>query len=125
MQWYLATLIFEIRVKDATVSQFDVQHRLFQAPNKKEATDKAHRKGVEETHFFYSDSQQAVRWEFIGIKAIEPVQLADGITLLEETQELSPEEAVHFVAFVRRKHQEILKKPDQHRVTIRTVLQVH
>ncbi len=98
MNWYITKIVFNIAA-ETSVSQFDEQLRLVAAENTEEAFHKARTIGLREEDIFYNDNMKEVKWEFVNVAEIIPINsLEDGIELysrIHETEE--PKSYIHFV----------------------------
>lgn len=89
MNWYVAKIIFRIISGDGQHdAQFDEQLRLINAENEKQAFDKATALGQACQNSFLNNQSQPVRWAFIDVAEINPLnELADGTELYYQIQE--------------------------------------
>lgn len=100
MQWYLSKIIFEICVGDRP--QFDETLRLIQANSDEEAFWKARKLGASEEETIINVRQQPVKWTFIDVCDVIPVdELKDGVELYSQVHE--PEERSSYIHYVRQK----------------------
>jgi hypothetical protein len=103
MNWYIAKVIF--RIASGSVghtAQFDEHLRLIEATSFEEALLKARRLGITEEHQFINDRQQPVKWEFVNVEELIPLQgLKDGAEVYSQIQER--EEAKAYIHAVHRK----------------------
>ena len=82
MNWYISKIVFSIENKQAAKSQFDEQLRLVSADSTEEAFMKARAIGLNEEEIFFNSNQNEVKWEFINVSEIIPMdKLEDGIEL--------------------------------------------
>ena len=89
MNWYIAKVIFKIANGETTQkSQFDEHLRLIQATSFEEALLKARVLGITEEDHFINDRLQSVKWEFVNVEELIPLQeLADGLEVYSQIQE--------------------------------------
>src|SRR5687768_10390819 len=107
MNWYLTKIVFNIAA-DNNTSQFDEQLRLITAESKEEAFLKARAIGLREEDTFYNDRMKEVKWEFINVSEIIPInKLEDGTELYSRIHET--EEARSYINFVHQKAIELRK----------------
>ncbi len=108
MNWYLTKIVFNIAA-DKNTNQFDEQLRLVSAESKDEAFLKARALGLREEDTFYNDRMKEVKWEFINVSEIIPInKLEDGIELYSRIHET--EEARSYINFVHQKAIALRKK---------------
>jgi hypothetical protein len=101
MNWYITKIIFNIAA-DQNTNQFDEQLRLVNAESKEEAFLKARTIGLREEDTFYNDKMREVKWEFVNVSEIIPVnKLEDGTELYSRIHET--EEASQYIHFVHQK----------------------
>jgi hypothetical protein len=103
MNWYITKIVFNISAENSTNKrQFDEQLRLVIAESKEEAFLKARAIGLSEEDTFYNDNKKVVKWEFINVSEVLPVEnLEDGIELYSRIHET--EEASSYINFVHQK----------------------
>jgi hypothetical protein len=103
MNWYLAKVVYRIICGEGNhTAQFDEQLRLISAFNKEEAFLKAREIGYNEQEKFYNEKHQLVRWEFINVSEIHPLNhLIDGAELYSRINEVDDAEV--YTEFVHRK----------------------
>ena len=102
MNWYISKIVFSIENKQATKSQFDEQLRLVSADSTEEAFMKARTIGLNEEEIFFNSSQKEVKWEFINVSEVIPMnKLEDGIELYSRIHET--EEARTYINFIHQK----------------------
>lgn len=88
MNWYLAKIIFQIRIGGFSDTQFDVQQRLISATDAENALQKAKQIGAAEEEEFLNEKNETVSWSLAGVAAIEQLPaLKDGIQLHSSTFE--------------------------------------
>lgn len=88
MNWYLAKIIFHIRISGFSDTQFDVQQRLISATDTENALQKAKQIGMAEEEEFLNEKNETVSWMFVGIPSIEQLPvLKDGVQLHSSTIE--------------------------------------
>ena len=101
MNWYLTKIVFNIAAENNS-NQFDEQLRLVTAKSKEEAFLKARAIGLREEDTFYNDKMKQVKWEFINVSEIIPInKLEDGTELYSRIHET--EEATSYINFVHQK----------------------
>ncbi len=101
MNWYITKIVFNIAA-DQNTNQFDEQLRLVNAASKEEAFLKARTIGLREEDTFYNDKMREVKWEFVNVSEISPVnKLEDGTELYSRIHET--EEASQYIHFVHQK----------------------
>jgi len=89
MNWYMAKIVYRILTGDGTHKpQFDEQVRLVQAPDKKEAFDRARWLGRKHEFSFTNQKQQPVQWIFIDIAELHKLpDLNDGTEIYSRLSE--------------------------------------
>ena len=101
MNWYITKIVFNIAAENNT-NQFDEQLRLIAAESKEEAFLKARTIGLREEDIFYNDNLKEVKWEFVNVAEIIPINgLEDGTELYSRIHET--EEATSYINFVHKK----------------------
>jgi hypothetical protein len=101
MNWYITKIVFNIAAENNT-NQFDEQLRLIAAESKEEAFLKARTIGLREEDVFYNDNLKEVKWEFVNVAEIIPInELEDGTELYSRIHET--EEATSYIHFVHKK----------------------
>jgi len=112
MNWYITKIVFNITAEQSS-NQFDEQLRLVNAASKEEAFLKARTIGLREEDTFYNDKMREVKWEFVNVAEIIPInKLEDGTELysrIHETEE--PTSYIHFIhkkAIALRKNSTLL-----------------
>lgn len=119
MNWYLAKIIFSIRVTGSSHSmpQFDEQLRVIAAGSEHEAFLKARMIGVREEETFLNTSERMVEWSFIDVADLRKLgELTDGMELESAVHE--HEEADSYVRFVKTKAMSIQERTQQHHHSI-------
>lgn len=103
MNWHIAKIIFRIsNGQGAKRSQFDEHIRLIEATNFEEAFLKARILGLQEEASFLNDHHQLVKWEFVNVSEIIPLQeLKDGQELYSQIRET--EEAGPYINYIHQK----------------------
>ncbi|HOX82807.1 MAG TPA: DUF4288 domain-containing protein [Chryseolinea sp.] len=102
MNWYISKIVFSIENTQASKSQFDEQLRLVAANSTEEAFMKARTIGLNEEEIFYNSKQNEVKWEFINVSEIIPLnKLENGIELYSRIHET--EEARTYINFIHQK----------------------
>lgn len=100
MNWYIAKVIFKISNQNTTqTTQFDEHLRLILANSFEEALLKAKALGIKEEDNFINDQRQPVKWEFVNVAELLPLQeLKDGLEVYSEIQEREePNSYIHYV----------------------------
>ncbi len=89
MNWYIAKVVFNIVSGDGShTPQFDEQYRLVKADTMEEAFQKAARIGINEEEMLWNDKQEIVKWSFVGISELYPInELQDGMELFSAIHE--------------------------------------
>ncbi|HEX6224230.1 MAG TPA: DUF4288 domain-containing protein [Chryseolinea sp.] len=101
MNWYITKIVFNITAEQ-TSNQFDEQLRLVNAGSKEEAFLKARTIGLKEEDTFYNDKMKEVKWEFVNVSEIIPLNaLVDGAELYSRIHETP--EATKYIHFVHQK----------------------
>jgi hypothetical protein len=103
MNWYIAKLVFNISAENQEhAPQFDEQLRLIAAADRQEAFIKARIIGLGEEDAFFNDKQNKVKWEFINVADIFPIQkLEDGTEIYSNIYQ--PDEARAYINQVHQK----------------------
>jgi hypothetical protein len=103
MSWFIAKLVFNISTAQQNHKpQFDEQLRLICAENLEEAFLKARKLGLGDEESFLNDTEHRVKWEFINVAEILPIQsLEDGIELYSQVHET--EEAKSYIQDVHQR----------------------
>jgi hypothetical protein len=100
MNWYIAKVVF--RINHIGKPQFDEHLRLIAARNYEEAFKKARLLGISEEDSFLDNRLHPVRWEFVNIADLYPIdQLTDGIELHSSIRE--EEEAAPYIRSIHQK----------------------
>lgn len=101
MNWYITKIVFNI-ASETNANQFDEQLRLVAAETKEEAFLKARTIGLREEDIFYNDNLKKVKWEFVNVAEIIPInKLEDGTELYSRIHET--DEATSYIHFVHKK----------------------
>ncbi len=110
MNWYLATLVFNINIDNGKhTSQFDEQVRLLQASSVEDAFYKAKYLGKQEEDSFTNSENQTVAWKFIDVADLHALQnVKDGQQLYSTTHE--KEDSGSFIELIRHKSMVIQTK---------------
>jgi len=89
MNWYIAKVVFNIVSGEGDHNgQFDEQYRLIKAETMEEAFQKAQRIGINEQEMLWNDKQEIVRWDFVDVSELYPVnELQDGMELFSAIHE--------------------------------------
>ena len=102
MKWFVAKIIFKIYSEGARASQFDEHLRLISAAGFDEAFLKARILGISEEETLLTDRNKTLKWEFINVSEIIPMnKLEDGIELYSRIHET--EEARTYINFIHQK----------------------
>lgn len=108
-QFYLAKLIFNIKIAENNSPQFDEQLRLIEARNEQEAFMKARIFGVKDEDFFLNESSHSVKWQFVDVAYIKPIHsFVDGMEIQSQINE--HEEPYHYINFVQQMAKNIESK---------------
>ncbi len=100
MNWYVAKVVF--RINHSGKPQFDEHLRLISANSYEEAFKKARLLGIREEDYFLDDKQHPVRWEFVNISDLYPLEaLSDGVELHSNIHE--EEEASGYIRSIHQK----------------------
>ena len=99
MNWYIAKVIFKFsNISKLQTAQFDEHLRLIQANGFEEALLKARILGITEEDQFLNDKQQTVKWEFVNVSEILPLnELKDGAEVYSQIHETDDSSYVHYV----------------------------
>jgi hypothetical protein len=101
MNWYITKIVFNIAA-ESSANQFDEQLRLVAADSKEEAFLKARSIGLKEEDTFFNDKMKEVKWEFVNVAEIIPInRLEDGTELYSRIHET--EEATSYIRFIHKK----------------------
>jgi len=89
MNWYIAKVVFNIAVGDGNhTPQFDEQYRLVKEQTIQAAFSKAERLGAGEEEIMLNDKNELVKWEFVGVSELYPIDdLRDGMELCSTIRE--------------------------------------
>jgi hypothetical protein len=103
MNWYIAKIVFNISAEGGDHKpQFDEQLRLITADDREAAFHKARTIGISEEDSCYNDNKKKVKWEFINVSELIPLQtLEDGVELYSRIHET--DEANSYINFVHQK----------------------
>jgi len=103
MNWFIAKIVFNITAENTEhAPQFDEQLRLIAANTMEEAFMKARVLGLGEEDSFLNDQSNKVKWEFINVAEILPLNsLEDGMELYSQIHET--EEARDYIHCVHQK----------------------
>jgi Domain of unknown function (DUF4288) len=100
MKWYLSKIVFKICASEHP--QFDEHLRLVEANSFEEALLKARIIGISEEDSFINDRMQPVKWEFVNVSDLIPLnELKDGVELYSQIHE--PEESSSYIHYVHQK----------------------
>lgn len=104
MNWYVAKVVF--RINHSGKPQFDEHLRLISASNYEEAFKKARLLGIREEDYFLDNNLHPVRWEFVNVSDLYPLDgLADGVELHSAIRE--EEEASVYIRAIHQKAEDI------------------
>lgn len=99
MNWYLAKMIFNIRIGDGNNTQFDEQTRIIHAANAESALFKARAIGKKHEESFVNSENNLVEWKFIDVTEVFALnEIKDGEELYSTTHET--ENSDSFIRFV-------------------------
>jgi len=103
MNWYIAKIVFKISNGGVQhKSQFDEHLRLIQATSFEEAILKARILGIREEDYFLNDQQQPVKWEFVNVSELFPLnEIKDGLEVYSQIREI--EEAKLYIHSVHQR----------------------
>ena len=103
MNWYIAKVVFTISAQNTEHKpQFDEQLRLIEAACIEEAFLKARMIGLAEEDSFINNKKNVVKWEFVNVTDINPLErLEDGMELTSRLYEM--EEAHEHIHYVHQK----------------------
>lgn len=103
MTKYIGKIVFQVITGDGKHKpQFDEQFRIFEAKTEKEALKKARAKGKEEETSFQNESNETVKWKFIGVvELLELQDMADGAQIYSCTEET--EDATNYINVIKQK----------------------
>ncbi len=103
MNWYIAKIVFKIsNGNERNTSQFDEHLRLIKANSFEEAILKARILGIQEEDYFLNDHQQPVKWEFVNVSELLPLnEIKDGLEVYSQIKEI--EEASSYIHGVHQR----------------------
>ena|SRR3990170_2053707 len=103
MSWYISKIVFKISAENTQHKpQFDEQLRLITADSEGEAFLKARAIGISEEDSFLNDRKNTVKWEFINVAEIIPLNdLEDGMEIYSQIHET--DEAKSYIQCVHQK----------------------
>jgi hypothetical protein len=103
MNWFIAKIVFNITAENTEhTPQFDEQLRLIAADTMEEAFIKARVLGLGEEDSFLNEKSNKVKWEFINVAEIVPMNtLEDGMELYSHIHET--DEANSYIHCVHQK----------------------
>lgn len=103
MSWFISKIVFNISSENtAHKPQFDEQLRLIAASSREEAFVKARKLGLSEEESFLNDQNNKVKWEFINVAEIVPLDgLEDGMEIYSNVYET--DEARKYIQGVHQK----------------------
>lgn len=103
MNWYISKIVFSISSENtAHKPQFDEQLRLISATSAEEAFLKARKLGLSEEDAYVNDRNNTVKWEFINVSEVIPLnKIEDGAELYSNIHET--DEAHTYIRCVHQK----------------------
>lgn len=103
MNWYIAKIVFKIsNGREQSKAQFDEHLRLIQANSFEEAILKSRILGISEEDHFLNDHHQPVKWEFVNVAELLPLnEIKDGVEVYSQIHEI--EEAKSYINGVHQK----------------------
>lgn len=102
MNTYLSKLVFNIVIDNKETQQFDEQIRVIQARDLESAFLKAKAVGKKEEETFLNEKNQQVRWKFIDVTDLYPLEsYKDGEQIYSNTPEIPDGEA--FIKYTHEK----------------------
>ena len=103
MNWYISKIVFSISSENtAHKPQFDEQLRLISANSSEEAFLKARKLGLREEDAYVNARNNTVKWEFINVSEVVPVnKMEDGAELYSNIYET--DEAQSYIHCVHQK----------------------
>lgn len=102
MNWYVAKIVFRICSEGSQKPQFDEHIRLISAGSFDEAFLKARVLGISEEDAFINKSNKSVRWEFINVSELYPIdELKDGSEIYSTV--LETDEASNYIHGVHQR----------------------
>lgn len=103
MNWYIAKIVFGISAENTEHKpQFDEQLRLIAAASEEEAFLKARTIGIGEEDTFLNDRKNRVKWEFINVAEILPLnKIEDGAEIYSQIHET--DEAKSYIHCIHQK----------------------
>lgn len=109
MKWYLAKLIYRIICGEGDHKpQFDEQLRLIYAEDDLNAIQKARITGHREQDTFLNDAQKLVRWKFIDISELYPLNdLIDGAEIHSRVYE--EDDADNYIKIIQMRAAHLLE----------------
>lgn len=117
MKWFVTKLVFNVITGNGNhTPQFDEQIRLIEARNFNEAFIKARFIGGREEEAFVSEDFNAVRWQFVDVCELKPVDsFFDGMELYSRIHETENAEA--YINFVHHRAEVIEQQTHQQLVS--------
>ena len=110
MKWYISKIVFRIMAENTEQKpQFDEQLRLIAAESAEEAFLKARKIGIGQEDSFLNDNENIVKWEFINVAEIMPLnKLEDGMEIYSQIHETEEDRSyihcIHQRAIFLRTH---------------------
>ena len=110
MKWFISKIVFRISAENTEQKpQFDEQLRLIVADSAEEAFLKARVIGINQEDSFLNDSEKLVKWEFINVADIMPLnELEDGMEIYSQIHETEEDRSyihcIHQKAIFLRTH---------------------
>jgi len=110
MKRYLVKLIFNVNINNgASNSEFDEQVRVIESSSIEDAFFKARSVGRKEEETFLNDLQEQVKWQFIDVTEIYPLEdIKDGEQVYSNTRKIR--DTGSFISYIRQKSMEIQAK---------------
>ena len=110
MKWFIAKMVYQIICGAGEhTPQFDEQLRVILAKNPEDAFIKAYEMGMSEQDSFLNQKNDWVRWKFINIADLYPInQLIDGAEIYSRIEEVDNADA--YITFVHRRAEAIQEK---------------
>lgn len=116
-QWFLARIVYRILCGEGChTAQFDEQLRLIEAPNQREALEKALKMGKMEEDCFPNADEQLVRWKFINVTDLYKLgPQIDGAEVYSRIEEREPAEA--YIQMLNQKAELLFRQPIREQLT--------
>lgn len=116
-QWFLARIVYRILCGEGChTAQFDEQLRLIEAPNQREALEKALKMGKMEEDCFLNTNEKLVRWKFINVTDLYKLgPQIDGAEVYSRIEEREPAEA--YIQMLHQKAELLFRQPTREQLT--------